>query len=196
MFPRPREDDQGLVEACIKKDAEAWAIFVKKYSGLISLSIANRLRRCGFDPSCEDAEDIRQDLLASIWAKDKLGKVRNRKSVACWLAITAGNAAITHVRRKLADKNLKFTPLSDSPDAEGLPIDPGMPNKKELYEHFEKIVAALPPKEGLIIKLNLLDGMEYRQIADMLNIPKGTVSSYIKRAKEKLRKRLSRQGWD
>ena len=190
MLLKSREDDPALVEACIKKDAAAWATLVKKYSGLISLSIANRLKRCGFDPLCEETEDIRQNLLTSIWMESKLEKVRNRKSIACWLSIASGNAAITHMRRKMADKNLKFIPFSDSADLETLAVDPKTPDKKELSEHFEKIVASLPPKEALVIKLNLIDGMEYRQIADMLKMPKGTVSSYIKRAKEKLRKGL------
>ena len=59
--------------------------------------------------------------------------------------------------------------------------------KNELSKKIEEAVDALPTKEKLIIKLNLIYEKKYDEIAKILNLPKGTVSSYIKRAKEKLR---------
>ena len=192
MYPEHEGDDTFLVEACINKDGAAWATLVKKYSGLISASIANRLKKCGFDPLFEETEDIRQDLLASIWTKEKLAQIKNRKSIAHWLSIVSGNAAIEHMRKKLADKNPKLIPLTDTPEPDNAPPAPERSGEKELSETIEFLIASLPAKERLITKLNIFHGMGYREIADMLNIPKGTVSSYIKRAKEKLRKKLKK----
>ncbi|MFA5143941.1 MAG: sigma-70 family RNA polymerase sigma factor [Candidatus Omnitrophota bacterium] len=192
MCPQYRQDDASLVEACINKDASAWAILIKKYYGLVALSITNRLKRHGLNPLGEDTDEIRQNVLTAIWQDGKLEQVRNRKSIACWLAIVAGNAATTHVRKKLADKSPKIVPLLDDLETEEVVISPERPDKKEFADSLEAVIGSLPPKEQLVIKLNLLDGMEYRQIAEMLNMPKGTVSSYIKRAKARLRKRLKR----
>ena len=184
----PREDDAPLVEACLSGDTAAWAELTKRYSPLISASIANRLKRYGFDPSCEDTEDIRQNVLTSIWTDRKLADVRNRKSIAYWLAIVSGNAAIAHMRKKMAGRNPKFIPISD--DIDGTATDPETPGKKELSEEIERSIGSLPPKERLVIELNLLHDMEYLEIAQMLNMPKGTVSSCINRAKERLREDL------
>ena len=188
MFPRYIEDDGPIVEACIKKDAAAWAVLVKKYSGLISASIANRLKKYGFDPVCEDTEEMRQNVLTSIWTDGKLEKVRNRKNIAYWISIVAGNAAIEEMRKKASGENPKFVPICDTFDMEAADLE--TPAKKELSEAIERSIGRLPPKEQMVAKLNLLHGVEYREIAEMLNMPKGTVSSCIKRAKEKLMREL------
>ena len=189
MYPKPVEDDMGLVEACINRDATAWAMLVKKYSPVISASIASRLKKYGFDPLCEDTEDIRQNILTSIWTGGKLEQVRNRKSIAYWLSIVSGNAAIEHMRRKMSGEYPKFVPISDTMDAETFDIETA--DRRELSEAIERAISSLPSKEQLIAKMNLLHGMGYREIAEMLNMPKGTVSSHIKRAKAKLRKKLN-----
>lgn len=190
MSTKPIEDDAPLVEACINGDSAAWAVLVKRYHALISASIANRLKRYGFDPTCEETEDIRQNVLSSVWEEKKLLQVRNRKKIACWLSIVSGNAAIEHMRRKMADKNPKFISLSDIAKIDDMQTVSQEADEEGFSEMVERAIALLPPKEQLVSKLNLLHGMEYREIAQMLNMPKGTVSSCLKRAKEKLRRRL------
>jgi RNA polymerase sigma factor (sigma-70 family) len=64
------------------------------------------------------------------------------------------------------------------------------PQKRELSEKIDTSIASLPPKEQLVIKLNLLHDMEYHEISEMLNMPKGTVSSCLKRAKDRLKEEL------
>ncbi|MDD5427983.1 MAG: sigma-70 family RNA polymerase sigma factor [Candidatus Omnitrophica bacterium] len=189
MRPEHIEDDSPLVEACINKDAAAWAKLVKKYTGLISAAITNRLKKYGFNPLCEDTEDIRQNILASIWTGGKLEQIRNRKSIAYWLAIVSGNAAIEHMRRKKARRGFGLIPLSEAEDA--IAASGGeTPERRELAGKIEQAIESLAEKERLVIKLNLLHGMEYREISEMLGMPKGTVASHVKRAKDKLKKDL------
>jgi RNA polymerase sigma-70 factor (ECF subfamily) len=194
-----KNDDAALVEACIQKDAEAWTALISKYSSLVNTSISNRLRKYGFNPSCEETEDIRQNLFVSIWTSGKLEKVRNRRSIAYWLAIVAGNAAIAHMRQKMGAETIKFVPLLETEEAEALittpaidDLGPSLLDHKNLVETIERSIEKLPPKEQLVTKLNLLHNMGYREIAEMLKIPAGTVSSYIKRAKDKLKEELKK----
>ena len=98
------------------------------------------------------------------------------------------------MRRKSGREKLKLVPISDMIDPESLDLivppegsDRKGPDNEDLSETIARSIELLPPKERMIIKLNLLHGMKYYEISKMLNIPKGTVSSYIKRAKEKLR---------
>ncbi len=188
MQSKYAENDAPLVEACINKDAAAWAALVKKYTGLISLSISNRLKKYGFNPLCEDTEDIRQNILTSIWTDGLLAEVKNRNNIAYWLSMVSGNVAIEHMRRKMAAKNPRLVPIDDAPEIEA--GNPDTPAKKELSEKIDRSIESLPPKEQLIIKLNLLHEMDYNNISEMLNIPIGTVSSCIKRTKEKLKEDL------
>jgi RNA polymerase sigma factor (sigma-70 family) len=58
---------------------------------------------------------------------------------------------------------------------------------EETASEIEKIMDDMPPKEKLVIELNLFHDKKYREIADMLDMPLATVSSHIKRAKAKLK---------
>ena len=194
MFRKNIEDDTTLVEACIGRDTAAWAHLVKKYSSLISGSIVNCLKKYGFNPLCEETEDIRQNILAIIWEGAKLEGVRNRRSIAHWLSIISQNVTIEYMRKKLGKETLKLVPIFDVIDPQSLDLvyssnsgDCDGQINKELSEKITSSIESLPPRERLIIKMNLLNEMKYYEISEMLNIPKGTVSSYIKRAKEKLR---------
>jgi RNA polymerase sigma-70 factor (ECF subfamily) len=190
MLFKNAENDALLVEACVARDPAAWTEFVARFSGLILSSIARRLKKYGCLVPAEDMEDIRQNLLTLIWVEGKLETVKNRKSIACWLSIVSGNAAMEYLRRKLADKNPKFVPITEVAHTEFLQAPSEDPGNRESLETIERAIASLPPKEGLVMRLNLLCGMEYREISEMLNMPIGTISSRIMRAKNRLRKRL------
>lgn len=192
------EDDINLVEGCLRKDLASWAALVKKYSGLIYISIENRLKKYGFALPRQDIEDIRQNILASIWKGKKLKDVKNRKDISYWLAIVSGNSAVNYIRRKRFQHESKTVSLFDKIDEKELaefvpsaglnPKDEASNN--ELSKIMDETIESLPAKEKLIIKLNLLHGKKHDEIADILKLPGGTVSSCIKRAKGKIREAL------
>ncbi len=189
------KDDVNLVEGCIKKDLSSWHSFIKKYSALIFISIENRLKKYGYSLSCQDIEDIRQNVFASIWKDKKLKDVKNRENISYWLAIVSGNSAIAYIRKKQFQKQSKSISLFDKigekeladfiPSAELSP--PDELTRNEISKRIDGAIESLPTKEKLIIKLNLIHDKKYKEIATILGIPTGTVSSYLKRAKEKLK---------
>lgn len=192
------EDSGRLIERCLRKDMSAWAVFVTRYSPLISAAITKRLKLYGLAASDHDLKDIRQNLLASIWQEDKLADVKNRGSIAYWLAIVAGNAALDHYRSKKNMATDRFVPLSQ-PIGDGelgdllpsaLPDPRDQSARNELTGRIAGEIDKLPGREKIILKLNILHNKKYEDIARILDLPPGTVSSYVKRAKEKLRKRL------
>lgn len=192
------EDDGLLIEKCLRRDMEAWASFVTIYSPLIFAAITNRLKLYGFAASEHDVNDIRQQLLMTLWQEGKLAEVKNRGSISYWLAIVAGNAATAHVRRKKNMATLRFVPFSQTIDEEELgeilpscipgPRDESACN--ELADRIAQAIETFPPQEKIILKLHIFHNKKYRDIARILHLPAGTVSSYIKRAKEKLREKL------
>lgn len=179
--------DRQLVEACIRKDISAWSKLVNKYSRLVHISIEKRLKRYNLPASRHDIEDIKQNLLSDIWLNNKLEAIRNRDDISYWISIASGNAAIEHFRSAGARQNLKVSPL----DTEDIICDGGgivdELTRAEIEARVDEAIEALPHQERLIMKLHLIDDKKYHEISEILGIPKGTVSSYIKRAKEKLR---------
>jgi RNA polymerase sigma-70 factor (ECF subfamily) len=194
------DDDKELVEACLRKDMAAWGVFVNKYSRLISISINMRFKKYGFTPATHDIEDIRQDILTSIWLDGKLGSIRNRRGISYWLAIVSGNAAVEYMRGQRRDALKKAVSLS-RPAGEDelidlLPSSTATPSeelsRKEALEEIIRAIGSLPVKEKLIMKLNILQGKNYGEVAGILRLPEGTVASYVKRAKERMRKILKK----
>lgn len=191
--------DRNLVEACIKKDLLAWAAFVKKYSNLISVSIVTRLKNYNLSASQYDIDDIRQNILSSVWKDGKLETVRNRDDISYWLAIVSGNKALEYMRKKRLFEPAKHISIFEKvnekelseviPSAGPGPIDEL--SKEEISKKIEEAMGYLTIKENLAIRLNLFYGKSYEEISGILKMPKGTVSSHIKRAKEKLRENLT-----
>ena len=194
----PFTDDANLIDGCIKRDLAVWAGFVKKYSPLISISIETRLKRYDISVSRQDIDDIRQNILTSIWKDGKLEGVKNRADLRPWLAIVSGNAAAAYARSKFRNEPRKtisiFEKIGERELVEFIPSEaagPGAETRKaELSQKIDEAIESLPPKEKLIIKLNILYDKKYDEISEIVNFPKGTVSSYIKRAKDKLREAL------
>jgi RNA polymerase sigma-70 factor (ECF subfamily) len=195
---RNSENDEPLIEACLKRDTPSWGMFVKKYSSLVSISIMSRLKRHGLCLPPQEIEEIRQDVFASIWKEESLRTVRNRKDISYWLSIVSGNAAIEHTRSLRSSEPAKKFLFLDEMDEEvlskiALPSAARQRKEidlKEIGKRIEEAIKRLPEKERLILRLNILYGKKQNEISDMLKLPLGTVSSYIKRAKEKLKLEL------
>jgi RNA polymerase sigma-70 factor, ECF subfamily len=192
------ENDLHLIEACIKKDIAAWASLVKKYSSLVYISIENRLRKYNLSLSRHDVEDIKQNIFTDIWENNKLEGVTSRDDISYWISILAGNAAIEHFRKKDTLQEGRtvslFGKIGEKELHEVLPSGAADPKdelaRAEISGRIDKAMEDLPEKEKLVIKLFLIHDKGYHEIAEILDLPRGTVSSYIKRAKEKLRRSL------
>jgi len=187
-----------LIRSCIAKDHSAWDFFTKKYSRLILSSIGNRLRKYGIYPNMDDLGEIQQNVLSLLWESGKLAEIRNPESLKYWLAVVSGNTALRYMKKKSRIAHLSPVSLSETiGDTELINILPsGAPtpsqeiDRSELIGKIDEAIESLPVKEKLILKLNLLHGKKYEEIADITAVPRGTVANCIKRAKEKLRKKL------
>ena len=194
----PDGDDARLVADCIAGNKKAWQEFTDRYSGLISIAIETRLKKYGFRLSRADIEDIRQDVLLALWRGKKLEKIRNRGNISYWLAIVSGNMAIGYIRKKMSLEPVEPVSIFDAVGEKTIADIVPSPredhedrfSKSALSEKIDGLIGSLPPKEMLVIRLNIIHGKKYDEIADMLKMPPGTVSSCVKRAKEKLRKGL------
>lgn len=194
------EPEDDLIEACVRRDEAAWSRFVAKYSPLIRGAAAKCLRRCAFEVPLHEVEDIHQEVLASVWKEERLSRLKDRSSVAPWLAIVTVNTAINYIKRMGLDT--PAGPSSFFGRARRAEFSDTMPSpaedsgeellKSEFRGRLAGAVERLPHKEKLIMKLLLHHGKKYREIADMLAMPKGTVSNYVKRARERLRKDIKK----
>lgn len=172
--------------------------FVMKYSKLVYASIRNRLKSYGIELQHDDILDIVQDAFTAIFEGGKLKTIRNPGSIPYWIAIVSGNAAIQHVRVKRRiepeDPVSIYTKDGENELFETLAFcgltPPEELDKDALSAKLDAAFESLPDREKLIIKMNLIHDKKYEEISAILGVPLGTISNYIKRAKEKLRRSL------
>lgn len=182
------DNTHDLIERCIKREEKAWSEFIDRFSGLVYYSARERLKRDGFRFNEQDVQDIVQNVFVDIWEKSKLAEVRERNKIQAWLSIVGQTRALNFMRKK------KERLLSEEElfKVDNMVSDKGAGYHAELIEELEKAVEEFPPREKIVLKLNIIHGKTHKEIAGFMNIPINTVSTIISRRKKVLRKNLGK----
>jgi len=143
----------------------------------------------------EDAEDIAQEVIVSaIRPASGSGGIRDFRgdcSLRTWFIGNVDRRAISHLRATTAQKRdrRKEVPIAELPRS--LP-DGGSSPGETAYVHESRTVLAaavarLPDHLRAVVELCDIEGLTYEKAAEVLGIRKGTVSSRLLRAREKLK---------
>ena len=178
-------DDAELVRRARAGDAGAFGELVSRYQTRIL-----RLVR-GMVPE-HDAEDVAQD--AFLKAFRKLDEFDERARFYTWLYRIASNAALDWRKR---ERYRRHADLPSTPEGEDAVPDAGpsprtAAQRGELAAAIDRAVERLPDHYREIVVLREVEGLSYEEIAEVLRISKGTVESRLFRARERLRRVLSR----
>lgn len=128
----------------------------------------------------QDAEDIVQD--ASIRALDSLDRFEGLDGKAWFLTIVR-NASLNLIRQRKSNRMVEL-------DTEDIIPDGRNPSPEELVirvwqkDAVTSAMSALPPAYLELIVLRELEDMSYKQIAEVVGIPLGTVMSRLSRARQ------------
>jgi len=192
-----------LVNRCLNKDASAWDEFVFRFQGIVEKSIRARFSRHNFKYTNEDVKDLTQGIFLDIWEHNKLESVREEDKIIGWVVIVAQNAAIDFIRSQA--RFSRYEPLfhnsdGDSPDiADTLPsLAPGPLEEamqSDLTSCLDGLIELLPPKEKLILKLNIQHNMTHKEISGLMKISINTVSSILRRTVLRLKEALRKKGY-
>jgi len=126
----------------------------------------------------ESAEDLLQDVLAKL-----LQQTRLPKELRPYVYRMVRNRAIDEFRRKDVTTTTLF-------DLERLPED--SPDK-DLWPVLEQGLNALEENIREVIVLKNLDGLRFREIADILDKPIGTITTWHRRGLERLNDLLTKE---
>ncbi len=147
----------------------------------------------------ELAEDLAQETF--VKALNALDSYRPEFKFSSWIFKIANNAAIDHLRRRELDTlSLDGSPHAETPEAiEATALQIGNRGEspldaveaKELGGAIEHAIGLLRPEYRSCILLRHVEGRAYEEIAEILNLPLGTVKTYIHRARNELRQALA-----
>ena len=145
------------------------------------------------------AEDLAQETF--IKALNAINSYRPEFKFSSWIFKIANNAAIDHLRRRELDTlSLDGAPNAATPEAvEATVLQVGDKGEspldeleaRELGGAIEVAIARLRPEYRACILLRHVEGHAYEEIAEMLELPLGTVKTYIHRARHELRRALA-----
>jgi len=172
--------DVEMIRNCQRGDVSGFRTLVDRYKDRV---YTTSLRIVG---NVQDAEDIAQE--AFIAAYKSIGSFDINRKFMPWLLKIATNLSIDHLRRKQP----KAVPL-DSPEVAEIqwneyPLE--IAETSELCQLTEQLVTQLPAKYRAAVSLYYTEELTYSEVADALDIPVGTVKTYLHRSREMLKKRL------
>jgi RNA polymerase sigma-70 factor (ECF subfamily) len=183
------ESDSTLVERCLSGDDAAWEELVRLHTRRV-YGLCYR-----FTGKDSDAQDLTQDVFMRVFRA--LGGFRSTEgSFATWLTRLTRNLLIDHYRRT---RNERVTDSIEEqlPRVEEGFVSVSRPDAalagREASELLQAGLAKLSPDLRETIILRDLQELEYREIAQVLSIPEGTVKSRLNRGRAELARILKKR---
>lgn len=182
--PWVMDPDLALVRAAAGGDEEAFAELVRRHQRRV-FNLARALTG-----NEDEAEDLAQETF--IRAFRGLGRFRGDSAFTTWLyRITVNVFRSRRTRQSLWSRlwsreiEGRHVIRADPSPAAGLEADLV---RRDL---IDKALAVVPPDLRLAVTLRDVEGLEYREIAEVMGVPIGTVMSRIFRGRQRLRAALA-----
>jgi len=138
----------------------------------------------------EDAEEATQDIFLSIYRS--LEEFRGECKMSTWIYRITSNMCITRLRKK----QLVTTSMDEPFEPDGRPLSEILPDSgsdpeklmesTEIAQLVRSHVSRLPAQWAMAISLFHFDDLSYDEIADVMEIPKATIATYIMRGRKQL----------
>jgi RNA polymerase sigma-70 factor, ECF subfamily len=187
-------DWQIVVQRCLDGDSVAWGELVKAHHRRI-YSLCYR-----FTGSAHDAEDLTQDVFIKVYGNLTTFDLA-RGSFQTWITTLARNLLVDHFRRtkqqRVTDSmdagwdESEELPMADRLAAAG-PSQHDRAAQKEIARMVQEALTKISPELREAVILRDLQDMDYKEIAQVLRIPEGTVKSRISRGRAELARLLER----
>lgn len=168
-------------------DILAFAQLIRQYSSRVLTLIKQVIH------SRMDAEDIAQEVFIKVFKS--IDQFRGDSLFSTWLYKITKNACYSYLQKKQPTM-LSLESEFDSDDSIVLPdleedIDKIIA-QKDINEHILRCLDKLPPKYKIVIHLFYYEGLHYREISDILELPLGTIQTHLFRALKVLRKEVKK----
>lgn len=181
-------NDAQIVDRVLGGDSAAFELLILKYQSQVFYAAMNIVK------NREYAEDISQD--AFLKAYEKLDTLQDKDHFYPWLKRITVNLALNHYDRgkRIVDIETEDSEVSyfDTITSGETPED--FLIKDELKKYVRMFVDGLPERLRTVVMLREVEDMSYEEIADILNIPLGTVRSRLFNARQIIKERLVKQG--
>lgn len=184
--------DLDLVARSQGGDSRAFEDLVTRHRGRVYAMIQNMVKNDA------DAWDLSQEVFLKVWKA--LPKFEARAKFSTWLYRIVHNVVYDWMRKRKLKSAGEFDDqlLKDSQVAVGARTTPNQEERPdqamssgELRNRIEEAMAKLSPEHREVVMLREIQGLDYKEIADVMEISIGTVMSRLFYARKKLQGLLS-----
>jgi RNA polymerase sigma-70 factor, ECF subfamily len=182
-------DDPRLIAESLKGETAAFGTLVRRYQDRLYNTVYRLV------DNAEDAQDVVQE--AFLHAYQALDSFKGDSLFFTWLYRIAVNTAISHKRKRRIVLSLNagrngesgLEPLDDSEATQ-----PGHALEQvEQERRIQKALNQLSPEHRSVLVLKDMEGQKYEEMAEILQVPIGTIRSRLHRARTELREVLQRE---
>jgi RNA polymerase sigma-70 factor (ECF subfamily) len=182
-------DDDAIVLARVRAgDEGAFATLVRRYEPKLRAYVS------GIVAVEEEARDLVQEAFIRAWRH--LDQYDEHYRFSTWLFRIAHNVAVDHLRRRQPTVSLD---IGEDDEGDEIRLDPadarrgplGELANRELAEALAREIKRLPAAYRELVSLRHLVGLSYNEIAELKELPLGTVKNKLFRAHSVLREALA-----
>ena len=190
LLERTLDAEESLVSRCLRGDEAAWEELVRLHTRKV-YGLSYR-----FTNNNQEAQDLTQEVFLRVFRT--LGSFHSAEgSFSTWLARVTRNLLIDHYRRtrqeRVTDSIEEQLPMLEEEGAAASIRPDHAVAGREASEILQATLQKLSPDLREAVILRDLQEMEYREIAEVLEIPEGTVKSRINRGRAELARLLRKQ---
>lgn len=179
------DTDAAVVQKTLV-ERDSFAVLIARYEE----KLLRYLRRLGVH-NLEDRQDLLQDIFIKVYRN--LNAFDQNLSFSSWIYRIAHNETMSWFRKRsvrpeyfmVSDSDSVLGMLASKDDSENFHVT------QEVGEEIQKSLALLPDKYRDVLMLRFFEEKSYEEIADILEVPLGTVATLVYRGKERLRKVLA-----
>jgi RNA polymerase sigma-70 factor (ECF subfamily) len=179
-------DDRRLIADCLNGQTAAFGELVRRYQDRLYNTVFRLLGRA------EDAQDVVQE--AFLHAYQSLGSFKGDSRFFTWIYRIAINTAISLKRKQ------RSTISIDARQEQGGTLEPLDMSEYSQPEHalaqaeeerlLQDALGRLSPEHRMVLVMKDIEGQKYEEMAEILEVPIGTIRSRLHRARLELRQLL------
>jgi RNA polymerase sigma-70 factor, ECF subfamily len=181
-------DDHRLIAECLQGDTAAFGVLVRRYQERLYNTV---YRLVG---NAEDSYDVVQESFLSAY--QSLDSFKGDSLFFTWLYRIAVNTAISLKRKQRAvvsiDAGRNGEPGIEPPDPSELSRPGHALEQAEQGRRIQEALARLSPEHRAVLVMKDMEGQKYEIMAEVLEVPIGTIRSRLHRARLELRELLEK----
>lgn len=183
------KQDDLLIQRCLDGDTTAFGELVGLYQDRVFNSV------CRLLGNAEDAQDVVQE--AFILAYQSLNRFKGESQFSTWLYRIAYNAAISYKRKQRVVLSIDGAKNGENRSD---PVDPSEEirpehamEQQEQESRIQQALSQLSPDHRVVLIMKDMEGQKYETMAEILEVPVGTIRSRLHRARLELREILEQE---